>query len=89
MFELPDEVDHVLAHGTAVDLVEVAPALVNRVLGLDLLDDLLSEAADLGGHLDGHVLRALIPVTQWLLLTREGNLLITGAGNLNGSLRLF
>ena len=64
MFELPDEVDHVLAHWTAVDLVEVAPALVNRVHGLDLLDDLLSEAADLGGHLDSHVLSALVPGTQ-------------------------
>ena len=89
MFELPDEVDHVLAHGTAVDLVEVAPTLVPRILGLDLLDDLLAEAADLGGHLDRHVLGALVPVTQGLLLTRKGNLLITGAGNLNGSLRIF
>ena len=89
MFKLPDEVDHVLAHRTAVDLVEVATALVPRVLGFDLLDDLLAETADLGGHLDGHVLRALIPVTQGLLLTRKGNLLITGSGNLNGSLWLF
>ena len=89
MFELPDEVDHVLAHWAAVDLVEVAPALVPRILGLDLLDDLLAEAADLGGHLNGHVLRTLVPGTQGLLLTRKGNLLITGAGNLNGSLRLF
>ena len=64
MFELPDEVDHVLAHGAAVDLVEVAPALVPRVLCLDLLHDLLAEAADLGGHLDGHVLSALVPGTQ-------------------------
>ena len=60
MFKLPDEVDHVLAHGTPVDLVEVATALIPRVLGLHLLDDLLAEAADLGRHLDGHVLRALI-----------------------------
>ena len=89
MFKLPDEVDHVLAHRAAVDLVEVATALVPRVLGLDLLHDLLAEAADLGGHLDGHVLRALVPVTQGLLLTRKGNLLIMGAGNLNGSLWLF
>ena len=89
MFELPDEVDHVLAHGTAVDLVEVAAALVAGVLGLHLLHHLLAEAADLGGHLDGHLLRALVPETQGLLLTRKGNLLITGAGNLNGSLRIF
>ena len=89
MFKLPDEVDHVLAHGTPVDLVEVAPTLVPRILCLDLLHHLLAEAADLGGHLDGHVLRALIPGTQGLLLMRKGNLLIRGAGNLNGSFGYF
>ena len=80
MFKLPDEVDHVLAHGAPVDLEEVAPPLVPRILRLHLLHHLLAEAADLGGHLDGHVLRALIPGTQGLLLTRKGNLLIRGPG---------
>ena len=89
MFKFPDEVDHVLAHRAPVDLVEVAPSLIASVLCLHLLDHLLAEAADLGGHLDGHVLRALVPVTQELLLTGKGNLLIRGAGNLNGPLRLF
>ena len=89
MFKFSDEVDHVFAHGAPVDLVEVAPTLVPRVLRLDLLHHLLAEAADLGGHLDGHVLRALVPVTQELLLMRKGNLLIRGAGNLNGSFWLF
>ena len=60
MFKLPDEVDHVLAHRAAVDLVEVATALVPRVLCLDLLHDLLPEAADLGRALNRHVLRALV-----------------------------
>ena len=54
------EVDHVLAHGAAVDLVEVAAALEPGALGLHLLDDLLAEAADLGGALDLDVLGALV-----------------------------
>ena len=89
MFKFPDEVDHVFAHRAPVDLVEVAPALITRVFRLHLLHHLLAEAADLGGHLDGHVLRALVPIPQELLLTGKGNLLIRGAGNLNGPLRLF
>ena len=89
MFKFSDKVDHVLAHWAPVDLVEVATALITGVLRLDLLHDLLAEAADLGGHLNGHVLRALVPGTQESLLTGKGNLLIRGAGNLNGPLRLF
>ena len=58
--ELGDEVDHVLAHGAGLDLVDVAAVLVARVLRLQLLDDLLAEAADLGGALDGHLLAALV-----------------------------
>ena len=64
MLELPDEVDHVLAHGAAVDLVEVAAALVAGVLGLHLLHHLLPEAAHLGGALNGHTLIALVPVMK-------------------------
>ena len=89
MFKLPDEVDHVLAHGAPVDLEEVASTLVPRVLRLHLLHHLLTEAADLGGDLDGHILCALVPRTPGLLLTRKGNLLIRGAGNLNGSFGYF
>ena len=89
MFKFPDEVDHVLAHGAPVDLVEVAPALVPRILCLHLLHNLLAEAADLGGHLDGHVLCALVPGIKRLLWMRKGNLLIRVSGNLNGSLWLF
>ena len=89
MFKFPDEVDHVFAHRAPVDLVEVAPALITRVFCLHLLHHLRAEAADLGGHLDCHVLGALVPVTQELLLTGKGNLLIREAGNLNGPLRLF
>ena len=64
MLELPDEVDHVLAHGAAVDLVEVAAALVAGVLSLHLLHHLLPEAAHLGRALDGHVLIALVPAIK-------------------------
>ena len=60
VLQLQDEVDHVLAHGAAVDLVEVAAALEPGALGLHLLDDLLAEAADLGGALDLDVLGALV-----------------------------
>ena len=61
MFKLPDEVDHVLAHGAPVDLEEVASTLVPRVLRLHLLHHLLAKAANFGRTLDGHVLGALIP----------------------------
>ena len=60
VLQLQDEVDHVLAHGAAVDLVEVAAALEPGALGLHLLHDLLAEAADLGGALDLDVLGALV-----------------------------
>ena len=71
MFQLEDEVDHVLAHGAPVDLIEIPPALKSGSLSFHFLHHLLSEAADLSGHLDGHVLRALVPVIQGLLLTRK------------------
>ena len=58
--ELEDEVDHVLAHGAAMELVDEATALELGVLGLYLLHHLLSKAADFCGHLDGHVLRTLV-----------------------------
>ncbi len=38
--------------------------VVPGVLGLHLLHDLFAEAAHLGGALDRHVLRALIPKSQ-------------------------
>ena len=60
MFQLPDEVDHVLAHRTPVDLIKISSSLKPGILGLHLLHHLLPEAADLGRHLDGHVLVALI-----------------------------
>ena len=70
VLELVDEVDHVLAHGRAVDAVDEAAVLEAGVLGLDLLDDLLAEGAHLGGAGDGHVLVALV-------LRRHG---VEGAG---------
>ena len=60
MFQLEDEVDHVLAHGAPVDLIEVPPALKSGSLSLHLLHHLLSEAADLCGDLDRYVFIALV-----------------------------
>ena len=64
MFKFPDEVDHVLAHGAPVDLVEIAPALVPRILCLHLLHNLLAEAADLGRALDVDILSTFISATR-------------------------
>ena len=60
MLQLEDEVDHVFAHWAPVDLVEVAPALKSGSLRLHLLHHLLSEAANLGGHLDRNVFITLV-----------------------------
>jgi len=60
MLQFPDEVDHIFTHWTTVDLVEISPALVPRVLRLHLLHNLFSETADFSGALDGHVLRTLV-----------------------------
>ena len=73
MLELPDEVDHVLAHGAAVDLVEVAAALEPGALGLHLLHDLLAEAAHLGGALDLDVLGALVSAIRQVSDSRQCN----------------
>ena len=61
VFQLQDEVDHVLAHGTALDLEQISPILKARTLRLYLLHHLFTEAADLGGALYVDILRALIP----------------------------
>ena len=59
--QLVDEVDHVLAHGAPVQLVDEAATLELRVLGLHLLHHLLAEAAHLGRALDRHLLGTLVP----------------------------
>ena len=61
VLELQDEVDHVLAHGAAVQLVDVAAILITGVLRLHLLHHLLAKAANFRRHLDRHVLRTLVP----------------------------
>ena len=73
MLQLQDEVDHVLAHGAAVDLVEVAAALEPGALGLHLLHHLLAEAADLGGALDLDVLGALVSAIRQVSDSRQCN----------------
>jgi hypothetical protein len=60
VLQLVNKVDHVLAHWRALNLVDVSPVLVARVLGLQLLDDLLAKAAHFGRALNRHVLRALV-----------------------------
>jgi len=60
MLEFVDEIDHVLAHGRAVDAVDEASVLEARVLGLHLLDDLFAERAHFRRTGDGHVLIALV-----------------------------
>lgn len=61
VLELVYEVDHVLAHGRAVDAVHEAAALEARVLRLHLLHHLLAERAHLRAARDRHVLVALVP----------------------------
>ena len=61
VLELPDEVDHVFTHWTAVDLVKVSSSLISRMLCLHLLHNLFAKTADFRGYLDDHVLSALIP----------------------------
>ena len=41
-------------------LVQISPSFISGIFSLHLLHDLLPEAADLGGALDGHVLGALV-----------------------------
>jgi len=48
VLQLQDEVDHVLAHGAAVDLVQVATILKPGTLRLHLLHNLLSETTHFG-----------------------------------------
>ena len=60
MFQLPDKVDHVFTHWTAMDLVKISSSLKPGILCLHLLHHLLPEAAHLGRHLDGHVLVAFV-----------------------------
>ena len=64
VLQLEDEVDHVLTHGTAVNLEQVTTILKARTLRLHLLHHLLAEAAHLGGALDVDILRALIPAMK-------------------------
>ena len=61
VLQLQDEVDHVLAHGTPVQLVHEPPPLEPGVLCLHLLHHLLPKGADLGGALDRHVFVTFIP----------------------------
>ena len=61
MFQLVDEVDHVLAHGAAMDLVKVSSSFISWMLCLNLLHNLFAKTADFRGDLDGHVLSAFIP----------------------------
>ena len=55
------KIDHVFTHGRARDAVDEAAVFEPRVLCLNLLDDLLSERANLGRARDRHVVRALVP----------------------------
>ena len=61
VLELQDEVDHVLAHGAAVELVDVSSVLIASVLCFDLFHHLLPKAADFCRHLDCHALWAFVP----------------------------
>ena len=61
VLQFADEVDHVLAHGAAVQLVDEPLPLAPRIFRLHLLHHLLAEAAHLGGHLDCHVLLTFVP----------------------------
>ena len=61
VLQLEYEVDHVLAHGAAVELVDVSSVLIASVLSLNLLDNLLPKTAHFCRHLDCHVLRTFIP----------------------------
>ena len=58
--QLVDEVDHVLAHGASVELVDEATSLELGILRLHLLHHLLAKAAHFGRTLDRHVLCALV-----------------------------
>ena len=60
MFQLVDEVDHVLAHWRPVDLVKVSPAFKSWPLSLHLLDNLFSKAANFCRHLDREVFITLV-----------------------------
>ena len=72
MLEFVDEIDHVLAHGRAVDAVDEASVLEARVLGLHLLDDLFAERAHFRRTGDGHVLIALVS-SQTIRISQSNN----------------
>ena len=64
VFEFVYKVDHVLAHGRAVDAVHEAAVLETRVLRLHLLHHLLPERAHLRAARDRHVLVTLVPANH-------------------------
>ena len=61
VLQLEDEVDHVLAHGAAVELVDVSSVLIASVLRLHLFNHLLPKTAHFCRHLDCHILWTFIP----------------------------
>ena len=61
VLQLEDEVDHVLAHGAAIELVDVSSVLIASILCLNLFYHLLPKTAHLCRHLDCHVLWTFIP----------------------------
>ena len=60
ILQLQDEVNHILAHGTAVYLVKVAAALKFRIFGLNLLHNLLAKTAHFCRALNRHAFLALV-----------------------------
>lgn len=60
MFELVDEIDHVLAHGRPVYAEDKPTVLESGVLRLDLLHHLFAKRTDFGRTRNGHVFRALV-----------------------------
>ena len=66
VLQLEDEVDHVLAHRTAVELVDVSPVLISSVLRFNLLHNLLPKTAHFCRHLDCHVLGTFVPEEKQL-----------------------
>ena len=68
MFEFEDEVNHVFTHWRSVKFVHKSSSFKSGVLSLHLLHHLLAKAADLGGALDGHVLCALVPANNKMLI---------------------
>lgn len=66
MFELVDEIYHVLAHRRPVDAVHEPAAFEPSVLGLDFLDHLFPERAHFSTTRYRHVFIALVPEIKLL-----------------------